>query len=176
MRLFIGILGGLVILSGCTIAPSPTAQEPSAIPVTTTLPSFAMVSLSPLTSVTPAVLNTSLRTVTPTFVPITPEPTATPLFRAKRILSQDYGQNLTLFIGDTFLLSRFASDDSPLTIDNQHALLAINNTSTASVMLKAVGIGKARVSSLIIVPCPTAPVGCQPPWDYTYVNVTVIDH
>jgi hypothetical protein len=135
-----------------------------------------MVALSPLTSVTPALMNTSLRTATPTFVPITPEPTATLLFRAKRILSQDYGQTLILFIGDTFMLSRFAGDDNPLTIDNQHVLQAIKNTSASSVVLKAVGIGKARVSSLIVIPCPNAPMGCQPPWDFTYVNVTVVDH
>jgi hypothetical protein len=134
-----------------------------------------MGSLSLLTSETPALLSTSLRTATPTFVPITPEPTATSLFRAKRISSLDYGQTLTLFIGDTFLLSRFAGDDSPLTIDNQDVLQATNNTSALSVTLKAVGIGQARVSSLIIFPCPTA-ASCQPPWDYTYIYVTVVDH
>ena len=139
-----------------------------------------MGSLSPLTSDTPALLSTSLRTATPTatatptFVPITPEPTATSLFRANRILSQDYGQDLTLFIGDTFILSRFAGDDSPLTIDNQNVLQATNNTSALSVMLKAVGIGQARVSSLIIFPCPPG-ASCQPPWDYTYVYVTVVE-
>ena len=132
-------------------------------------------SLPQLPSETPALLVTSLRTATPTFVPITPEPTSTPLFRAKRILSQDYGQYLTLFIGDTFILSRFADDDSPLAIDNQDVLQATNNMSASSVMLKAVGIGEARVSSLIIFPCPPG-ASCQPPWDYTYVYVTVVGH
>ena len=38
MRLHIGILLGFAILSGCAIAPSPTALEPSAIPATIPLP------------------------------------------------------------------------------------------------------------------------------------------
>jgi hypothetical protein len=40
MRLYIGLLVGFVILSGCTIARSPTALEPSAIPPTIPLPRF----------------------------------------------------------------------------------------------------------------------------------------
>ena len=81
-----------------------------------------------------------------------------------------------MFIGDTFVLYRFAGDDSPLTIDNQDVLQATSDASGSAVMLKAVGTGKARVSSTITFPCPNAPVGCEPPWDYTYVNVTVLDH
>ncbi len=131
---------------------------------------------SSLTSVTPGLLNAVPRTATPTFIPITPEPTATALFRAKRVLAQDYGQNLTLFIGDTFTLSRLAGDDGPLTIDNQHVLQPINNTSGSSVILKAIGIGETRVSSLLLIPCPNAPMGCEPPQDYTYLNVIVVAH
>ncbi len=129
---------------------------------------------SSLTAVTPGLLNAVPRTATPTFMPITPEPTATALFRAKRVSAQDYGQNLTLFIGDTFTLSRLAGDDGPLTIDNQHVLQPLNNPRDSSVILKAIGIGKARVSSLIIIPCPNAPMGCAPPQNYLYLNVTVV--
>ena len=115
-------------------------------------------------------------TATPTFANITSVATVTPLFRVGIITSKDYGQHLTLFIGDAFLLRRLVGDNGLLTIDNQHALRGVSDQHAMSVTLQAVGIGNARVSSLIVLPCPNAPVGCQPPMDYTYVNVTVVGH
>ena len=160
LRLHYLVLIFSLILVGCgSIVQTPTIE-----------------SIPQLSSETPALLSTSLRTATPTFVPFPPEPTATLLFRAKRIGSQDYGQHLTLFIGDTFILDRLVGDASPLTIDNQDVFQATTNPSGSSITVKAVGIGQARVSSIITFPCPDAPVGCEPPQDFTYVNVTVIDH
>lgn len=117
--------------------------------------------------------NAVLRTATPTVIPITFAPTATALFRSTEILMKDYGQHLTLFIGDTFTLERLAVDNSPLTIDNQHILKILTDPNATSVELQAVGLGDARVSSLIVYPCPDAP-NCQPPVDYTYLLVTVV--
>jgi hypothetical protein len=127
-------------------------------------------SLSTLETQNPNILS---RTATPTFIPITFAPTATPLFRATKILIKDYGQSLTLFIGDKFTLERLAVDKSPLTIDNQHVLKILTDPNAASVELQAVGLANARVSSFIEYPCPDPP-NCQPPVDYTYLFVTVV--
>jgi hypothetical protein len=113
------------------------------------------------------------RTATPTFKPITPEPTATPLFRATEILLKDYGRHLTLFIGDKFMLYRLAVDNSPLAIDNPGVLQVLTDPNASSVTLQAIRLGNARVSSFITYPCPDVP-HCQPPLDYTYVTVTVV--
>lgn len=114
-------------------------------------------------------------TVTPTFVPITPEPTVTPLFRAAKIAFDDYGQHLTLWVGDSFVLYRFAEDERPLAIDNPSVLQVIDNPNITMVTLKAIGVGEARVSSLIIIPCTHVGPGCKPPMDYTYVIVNVVN-
>ncbi len=128
------------------------------------------------TPVPPAILNATPRTSTPTFAPITPEPTETALYRVTEILSKDYGQHLTLFVGDTLLLLRLPGDHSPLIIDNIHVLQALGDEKASSVLLRAVGTGNTLVSSWITAPCPNSPVGCQPPMNFIYVDVTVIDH
>ncbi len=128
------------------------------------------------TPVTPGPFDAIFRTATPTFAPITPEPTVTPLFRAAEIRSTDYGQHLIVFVGDTFLLFRLPSDHSPLILDNENVLMATSDKNASPVMLQAVGIGDTRVSSWITISCANSPVGCQPPLNYTYVSVTVVDH
>ena len=150
----------LVVLAGCGNAAQAKTSPPPSTP----------------TISTQGVTNNAGRTATPAFVPITPAPTLTPLFRVTEISFDDYGQHLTLFVGDIFILHRFAYDERPLTIDNPNVLQTTNDPGANVVTLKAIRIGKARISSLLIIPCPTAPRGCQPPWDYTYVSVNVVEH
>jgi hypothetical protein len=119
------------------------------------------------------------RTATPTrppTTPITPEPTLTPLFRATEIFSGKDGQELTLFVGDVFVLHRSADDEGPLTIDNPDVLQAMNDAAADVVTLKAIGLGEAEVSWLQIIPCPPAGQGmCEPPWWHFYVYVYVVE-
>ncbi len=143
---------------------------PSCISSPSTVPSFAASTIEIKMST-----NTAQRTATPTFRPITAEPTFTPLYREKEIATQDYGQQLILFIGDKFTIFRSADDQGPLAIDNPDVLRAITDNTASSVVLQAVGLGHARVSYLFLFPCPTPP-HCQPPANHTYLLVTVINH
>ncbi len=115
-------------------------------------------------------------TATPTFLPITPEPTPTPLFRSREILPNDYGQHLTLWVGDSFLLFRDPSDTNPLDIDNPRVLQISGNPQAAAVTLVAAATGEARVTETIVYPCPNAPFGCPPPMNRLILWVTIADH
>jgi hypothetical protein len=120
------------------------------------------------------------RTVTPTrvpitFEPITPEPTWTPLFRAAEISAADYGQELTLYLGDVFVLHRADVDQGPLEIDDPNVLQFITDPNSDVVTLKAIGLGEAMVSYTVVILCPPPGPGCEPPLWEMYVFVTVVD-
>jgi hypothetical protein len=126
----------------------------------------------------PSPTKNASRTVTPTFRPTTPEPTNTPLYRATRIDAKDYylntGQHLILLPGDTFTLYRLEDDDGELAIDNPGVLQVLDDPTGHIVRLKGIGIGEAFVSSFVVFPCPPGG-GCEPPWDFTYVWLTVMN-
>ena len=120
------------------------------------------------------------RTATPTrvpitFEPITPEPTWTPLFRAPEISAADYGQELTLYLGDVFVLHRSGDDEGPLEIDDPNVLRAITDPNSDVVTLRAIGLGEAMISYTVVFPCPPSGPGCEPPLWEVYVFVTVVD-
>lgn len=138
-------------------------------PITSTI---TILPLSTPQNLTRTDISNNKSTATPTYKPVTPEPTITPLFRATEITVDDYGQRLSLFVGDVFELQRYDYDHSPLIIDNPQVLQIINDPTAETVVMKAIGIGVARVSSILLFPCPNTGK-CQPPWDYTYVNILV---
>ena len=118
-------------------------------------------------------------TATPTWFPVTPEPTPTPLFRAREITSADYGQSLTLYVSDEVILHWLPEGTQPLTIENPNVVQISGDPAVNPLTLVAVGAGTARISSIVAVPCPTSdsPVvaHCRPPQDLVYVTVTVIE-
>jgi len=115
-------------------------------------------------------------TSTPTFVPITPEPTRTPLSRATKITATDYGQTLELVVGDTFGLEKMPGDNSPTTIGDVRVLQKLpvaSGADSGQERYKAIAPGMTALSSIVSVPCPHAPVGCEPPINFIYVTVSV---
>jgi hypothetical protein len=120
---------------------------------------------------------TAFRTATPTWwIAITPEPTATPLFRVSRIHGR-YGQNLVLYVGDTFILDNLEDSISPVTFD-QSVLQRISDPAddfTKPIELRAIKPGLTEISTIVVPPCPHAPVGCQPPDTVILVVVDVIE-
>ena len=119
--------------------------------------------------------SSAAHTATPARVPISSGSTPTPLFRAAEIFSGDHCQNLTLFVGDVFVLHRFEHDEEPLDIHNPNVLRATTDPFGDVVTLKAIGLGETAVSSALTFPCPPGPV-CELPLDYIYVIVNVVDH
>ncbi len=115
-------------------------------------------------------------TATPTFAPRTPEPTRTPLYRATVITSADYGQTLQLFVGDIFEIEKVSGDNLPTTIGDTQVLQFLPSASDATSRkerYKAIAPGTATLSSIVSVPCPNRPIGCQPPISFIYVTVDV---
>ena len=120
-----------------------------------------------------------INTATPTFGVRTPEPTATPLFRANRV-SGYYGQTLILHIGDTFILDDLLEDAiEPISFDRNILQLISDPTGkiTGPKMFRAVKPGITEINTMIQSPCPLEPmpVGCAPPSNETLVVVHVYD-
>jgi len=148
-RLFFYVAAGLIgiqfLLAGCNM---PTAKKllPSPTPVGNPIP-----------------------------FPSTPTPTIPkmPLMRVPAISAAEYGRQLNLLVGDTFVLYRIKGDREPLNIDFPQVLQAEGDLKASAVVLKAVGVGTARVGTLIDYPCPATATDCRPPDPFLYVQVIV---
>ena len=131
-----------------------------------------LVSCAPASQLFPPV-----RTATPNFSSRTPEPTRTPLKRATRITDADYGQTLQIFIGDTFVLEKPPSlSNLQIAIGDTRVLKLISigsEINSEQAEFEAIAPGESTLSAYVNIPCPHAPVGCQPPMDYIFVTVKV---
>jgi len=107
--------------------------------------------------------------------PSTPTPTIArmPLVRVLAITASQYGRQLNLLVGDTFVLHRFKGDREPLNIDFPQVLEAEGDLKASAVVLKALSVGTARVGTLIHYPCPATATDCRPPDPFLYVQVVV---
>jgi hypothetical protein len=135
----------LFILTACNM-PVPIFTLPSATPVGRTIP-----------------------------FPSTPTPTSfrPPLTRLGDISAAEYGRQLNVLVGDTFVLHRLKGDRESLNVEFPQVLQAEGDLKAAAVVLKAVGVGTTRVSTLIDYPCPAAAKDCRPPDPFLYLQVTV---
>ncbi len=118
--------------------------------------------------------STSFRTATPTWRDITPEPTATPLFRASRI-SGHYGESLILYVGDLFTLDNLQDATTPVTYDQNILQLVAGSLEdhTGPKTFRAIKTGVTKITTIVIAPCPNAPIGCQPPQQEILMFVSV---
>jgi hypothetical protein len=95
------------------------------------------------------------------------------LVRPAEITKANYGSQVTLFVGDSFVLQRIEDDFEPLNIDSEQVLQAQGDLRASTVVLKAMDVGTARLSTLLQVPCPSDPHNCYSPEPFTYHQVTV---
>jgi len=140
-----------------------------------------VLALSVLEACTMPVSRATLFAVTPTLAsfpfPATATPTTAraPLTNAAEISQRDYGKQLIVSVGQTFVLHRAKDDEEPLNIDNSQVLLAESDPQGDAVTLRAIGVGDARVSTLIVYPCDAAYDNCKPPDPFTYIRVKVVN-
>lgn len=114
-------------------------------------------------------------TPTPSWVVRTHAPTPTPLFRKAKITYDDYGQTLTMYVGDTFTIDIPADILQPVAFDTQILQQVIDPTLALSNQqkYKAIHAGNTTMSVEVDYPCHNAPIGCSGPFNQTMIEVNV---